>query len=139
MSNYLTLKESELCLSNLEGESSRDALAFGSFSLFFPPSPPPRQCYAYFKKLKFSGTSTQIGGLPFMLKFQVVRDVVVDDHRRLVGVPGLAVYSNPIYVYSHTTYLKGGPKVAAAKKKGTRKVRGGPRYVFVLQLNYSGL
>jgi hypothetical protein len=96
-----------------------------------------RQCYAYFKKLKFSGTSTQIGGAPFMLKFQVVRDVVVGELHRVVAVPGLAVYSKPIFVYSHTTYLKGlGPKPAgggAKKKSGGGSVRK-VRRVFSTQL-----
>lgn len=57
-----------------------------------------------------------------MLKFQVVRDAIVDGHKRVVAVPGLAVYSGPVHVYSHTTYLRGGPnKVSSSTSSGRKK------------------
>ncbi len=44
---------------------------------------------AVFKKLKINGTSTQIGGHPFQLRFQVMREVQVGHTLRYVPLAGM--------------------------------------------------
>jgi hypothetical protein len=75
--------------------------------------------HAVFKKLKITGTSTQIGGHPFQIRFQLMREISSNGALRMVPVDGLVLWSVPIMVFSHTTYLKSNKPVVVPKKATT--------------------
>lgn len=77
--------------------------------------------FAVFRKLKIGQTSSSIGGHPFQLKFSLLRNM---KGGKAAPVVGSAVYSDPIEVFSHTSYLKGDHKAgvpSSAKRQRKKK------------------
>ena len=71
---------------------------------------------AVFRKLKITATSSQIGGNPFFVRFILM----TENKGEQVDVPGVIAFSDPITVYSHSSYLGGTKKKKSPQKEAAQ-------------------